>query len=69
MRWRAIPGPVAMAVPRRGRARGRRESGATRLRRLADDTVFLHRFAHGRLVRAAGCTPRGERPYRCDVGS
>ncbi|MET8161354.1 hypothetical protein ABZT47_33770 [Sphaerisporangium sp. NPDC005289] len=37
--------------------------------RLADDTVFLHRFAHGWLVRAAGCTPRGERPYQCDVGS
>jgi hypothetical protein len=36
--------------------------------RLAGDTVFLHRFAGGWLVRAAGCTPRGERPYACEVG-
>jgi hypothetical protein len=36
--------------------------------RLAGDTVFLHRFARGWLVRAAGCEPRGERPYQCKVG-
>ncbi|WP_248959918.1 hypothetical protein [Sphaerisporangium perillae] len=37
--------------------------------RLSGDTVFLHRFSRGWLVRAAGCTPRGEQPYRCEVGS
>jgi hypothetical protein len=37
--------------------------------RLAGDTVFLHRFSRGWLVRAAGCSPRGEQPYLCKVGS
>ncbi|WP_214414445.1 hypothetical protein [Sphaerisporangium fuscum] len=36
--------------------------------RLASDTVFLHRFAQGWLVRAAGCRARGEQPYDCKVG-
>ncbi|MBB4917248.1 hypothetical protein [Streptosporangium saharense] len=35
--------------------------------RLTHDTVFLHRFPRGWLVRAAGCTPRGDLPYRCEV--
>lgn len=35
--------------------------------RLTHDTVFLHRFPRGWLVRAAGCTPRGGLPYRCEV--
>ncbi|MFI6458656.1 hypothetical protein ACIBF6_44815 [Streptosporangium amethystogenes] len=35
--------------------------------RLTRDTVFLHRFPQGWLVRGAGCRPRGERPYRCEV--
>ncbi|MEO3811497.1 hypothetical protein ABGB17_21095 [Sphaerisporangium sp. B11E5] len=37
--------------------------------RLSGDTVFLHRFPKGWLIRAAGCTPRGEKPYRCEVES
>ncbi|MBG0817722.1 hypothetical protein [Planomonospora sp. ID82291] len=35
--------------------------------RLTRDTVFLHRFARGWLVRAAGCRPRGALPYSCEV--
>lgn len=35
--------------------------------RLSRDTVFLHRFPQGWLVRGAGCTARGEIPYRCEV--
>ncbi|GAA3446222.1 hypothetical protein [Planomonospora venezuelensis] len=35
--------------------------------RLARDTVFLHRFAQGWLVRGAGCRPRGDLPYDCEV--
>ncbi|MFI6795026.1 hypothetical protein [Streptosporangium canum] len=35
--------------------------------RLTRDTVFLHRFPQGWLVRGAGCRPRGDLPYRCEV--
>ncbi|GII66064.1 hypothetical protein Skr01_61490 [Sphaerisporangium krabiense] len=35
--------------------------------RVAGDTLFLHRFSKGWLVRAAGCTSQGEKPYRCKV--
>ncbi|GII87936.1 hypothetical protein Ssi03_59260 [Sphaerisporangium siamense] len=35
--------------------------------RVAGDTLFLHRFSQGWLVRAAGCTPQGEKPYLCKV--
>ena len=35
--------------------------------RLSGDTVFLGAFADGWRVVAAGCTPRGERPYDCIV--
>ncbi|MGV9772088.1 hypothetical protein [Streptosporangium sp. NPDC003464] len=35
--------------------------------RLTRDTVFLHRFPRGWLVRGAGCRPRGDLPYRCEV--
>jgi hypothetical protein len=33
--------------------------------RLAGDTVFLAVFPGGWRVVAAGCTPRGDRPYDC----
>jgi hypothetical protein len=32
---------------------------------LSDDTVFLAAFPGGWRVVAAGCTPRGDRPYDC----
>jgi hypothetical protein len=35
--------------------------------RLADDTVFLHRYAKGWLIRGAGCRPDPPGPYDCDV--
>ncbi|MFI6297970.1 hypothetical protein ACIBEJ_40710 [Nonomuraea sp. NPDC050790] len=36
--------------------------------RLAADTVFLHRFAAGWRVSAAGCEGRPGLPYRCEIG-
>jgi hypothetical protein len=35
--------------------------------RLSDDTVFLAVFPGGWRVVAAGCTPRGDRPYDCTL--
>ncbi|MGN9763355.1 hypothetical protein [Streptomyces sp. SD31] len=34
---------------------------------LADDTLFLAHFSAGWKVTAAGCTPRPEQPYDCQV--
>ncbi|GAA5045097.1 hypothetical protein GCM10023259_017580 [Thermocatellispora tengchongensis] len=35
--------------------------------RMAGDTVFLHRYADGWRIRAAGCRPDPPRPYDCEV--
>jgi hypothetical protein len=35
--------------------------------RTGGDTLFLTRLAAGWRVNGAGCTPRGDRPYDCDV--
>jgi ketosteroid isomerase-like protein len=35
--------------------------------RAGTDTLFLVRLAGGWRVTAAGCTPRGDQPYDCDV--
>jgi septal ring factor EnvC (AmiA/AmiB activator) len=35
---------------------------------FGDDTVFLTAAASGWLVTGAGCKPRGELPYDCEVG-
>jgi hypothetical protein len=35
--------------------------------RAGSDTLFLVRLGAGWRVNAAGCTPRGGRPYDCDV--
>lgn len=37
--------------------------------RLTGDTVFLHRFPRGWLVRGAGCRSRGDLPYKCEVSA
>jgi hypothetical protein len=37
--------------------------------RLARDTVFLHRFPAGWLVRGVGCEPRKNLPYDCEVST
>jgi hypothetical protein len=34
---------------------------------FAHDTVFLATFSAGWRVTAAGCHPRGERPYQCEL--
>jgi hypothetical protein len=34
---------------------------------MSDDTVFLGAFGDGWRVVAAGCQPRGERPYDCQL--
>jgi hypothetical protein len=34
---------------------------------VRDDTVFLTRSGNEWKITAAGCIPRGERPYDCDV--
>lgn len=34
---------------------------------LASDTLFLGQFSGGWRVTAASCTPRGDRPYECQV--
>lgn len=34
---------------------------------FAHDTVFLSTFSAGWRVTAAGCHPRGERPYQCEI--
>ncbi|GAB3132134.1 hypothetical protein [Microbispora hainanensis] len=35
--------------------------------RVDGDTLFLHRFPDGWRVRAAGCRPRPDQPYECEV--
>ena len=35
--------------------------------RLTDDTLFLGVFPGGWRVVAAGCTPRGDKPYTCAI--
>jgi hypothetical protein len=50
-----------------GQVRGTEVWGDEAQVRLARDTVFLHRFPRGWLVRGAGCEPRGDLPYRCEV--
>ncbi|MBG0562813.1 hypothetical protein I4J89_15255 [Actinoplanes sp. NEAU-A11] len=41
--------------------------GQRALVRLGGETVFLAVFPDGWRVVAAGCTPRGERPYDCEI--
>ncbi|MBG0829969.1 hypothetical protein HS041_19560 [Planomonospora sp. ID67723] len=57
---------LALALPG-GDVTGTRVWGDEAQVRLARDTVFLHRFTQGWLVRGAGCRPRGDLPYDCEV--
>jgi hypothetical protein len=50
-----------------GEVRGSEVWGDEAQVRLARDTVFLHRFPQGWLVRGAGCEPREDLPYECEV--
>ena len=54
-------------LPRPGSVTGDDVYGQWARVRLSDDTVFLAMFAGGWRVVAAGCSPRGERPYDCTV--
>jgi hypothetical protein len=54
-------------LPRPGAVTGEDVYGQWARVRLSDDTVFLAMFAGGWRVVAAGCTPRGDRPYDCTV--
>ncbi|GGT22866.1 MULTISPECIES: hypothetical protein [Streptomyces] len=46
---------------------GPRVYGRQALVRAGRDRLFLSQFADGWRVVAAGCTPRGEQPYACEV--
>ena len=50
-----------------GRVRDVEVYGLDAIVRLDDDTVFVARFDDGWRVTAAGCTPRGDGPYECDI--
>ena len=54
-------------LPAPGRVAGADVYGQWAQVRLDADTVFLAVFPDGWRVVAAGCTPRGERPYDCRV--
>ena len=54
-------------LPRPGSVAGDDVYGQWARVRLSDDTVFLAMFAGGWRVVAAGCAPRGDRPYDCTV--
>ncbi len=62
------PCPAAIVqenLPGPGRVEQSRVYGQWAQVRLTGDTVFLALFPGGWRVVAAGCTPRGERPYDC----
>jgi hypothetical protein len=52
-----------------GEVRGTEVWGDEAQVRLARDTVFLHRFPTGWRVRGAGCEPRENLPYDCEVST
>jgi hypothetical protein len=52
-----------------GEVRGTEVWGDEAQVRLARDTVFLHRFPAGWRVRGAGCEPRENLPYDCEVST
>ncbi|MEU6410477.1 hypothetical protein [Microbispora sp. NPDC046933] len=52
---------------RTGAVRGVEVWGDEARVRVDGDTLFLHRFPDGWRVRAAGCEPRPDQPYECEV--
>jgi hypothetical protein len=64
-------GPCSDELPRLplhgGAVRSVQVWGSDAQVRLAGDTVFLDRTGAGWRVVAAGCRPRGDAPYECEV--
>ncbi|MEN3539875.1 hypothetical protein AAH991_32530 [Microbispora sp. ZYX-F-249] len=58
---------IVSAGLRTGAVRGVDVWGDEARVRVDGDTLFLHRFPEGWRVRAAGCEPRPEQPYECEV--
>lgn len=56
-----------LSLPQSGAVTDSRAYGSSAQVLLEDDTVFLTRSGNEWKIIAAGCTPRGERPYDCDV--
>jgi len=56
-----------LSLPQSGAVTDSRAYGGSAPVLLEDDTVFLTRSGNEWKITAAGCTPRGERPYDCDV--
>lgn len=54
-------------LPAAGEVRGTDVYGRQALLRLRGDTLFLSQFDNGWKVVAAGCTPQGDKPYRCSL--
>lgn len=50
-----------------GEVRGTQVYGRQALLRLRTDTLFLSQFKDGWKVVTAGCTPQGDKPYRCSL--
>ena len=60
-------GLAEAGLPEGGGLREVQVYGLDAMVRLEQDTVFLARFDDGWRVTAAGCTPRGDGPYECDI--
>jgi hypothetical protein len=56
-----------LSLPHSGTVTESRAYGSSAQVRLQDDTVFLTRSGIEWKITAAGCVPRGERPYDCAV--
>ncbi|MFI5519963.1 hypothetical protein [Streptomyces platensis] len=54
-------------LPASGAVRGLDVYGEQARVVLAEDTVFLAHFPTGWKVTAAGCRPRPQRPYQCEI--
>jgi hypothetical protein len=64
------PCPAALSatdLPRAGTLISTRRYGTMSQAVFSHDTVFLSQFPGGWKVVAAGCQPRGERPYDCSL--
>lgn len=58
---------AALDLPAASEVRQAQAYGSNARVRLDADTVFLTRSGDGWTITAAGCIPRGERPYDCEV--